>query len=512
MQKMKWGKLITAEKVFSSVQVNDNNARTEFERDHNKIVFSPFFRQLQNKTQLFPITNGDFIHSRLTHSLEVASVGQSLGNLVAQQIIENNLSNDLPDNFSIAMADIVSAACLLHDIGNPPFGHAGEDAISSFYSGKASVLEPYMSSEMIKHLSHYDGNAQALRFINNSNDLNLTLSTIAAVIKYPTSYDTKSIYGDKYSIFVSELKLLEKVAAACGLNKYQSVSYCRHPLAFLVEAADDICYRLLDLEDAHKLGLIDYRDAERLFFQIIKSRKDKNLELVSEHIDKLTVEDKFARLRSYALNVLIGEAVNQFMVNYDEIMTGQYNKLIINGKLNGLIDLLMVDNSGISVALSSINKLIVNKVYLHKPILEVELAGYEILGYLLEQFIGAALNIHNERSNISNISKKSLKLMQLLPDKFRIGGASVEEQIMLITDYIASQSDNYALNLYRKLKPGNDPLINMVQTGEQSDVDYLSRAFAPGYEIGCEIVKQLNVEETIGENYIVGSNIANVFG
>ncbi|MBP9743521.1 MAG: dNTP triphosphohydrolase [Burkholderiales bacterium] len=452
MQKMNWYKLMTTEKIYSSsIRVNDNNDRSEFERDHNKIIFSPFFRQLQNKTQLFPITQSDFIHSRLTHSLEVASVGQSLGNLVAKHIIEKQLSSDLPHNFAAAVTTIVGAACLLHDIGNPPFGHAGEEAISAFFLHNAKLLKPHLSNRIIDQLCHFDGNAQALRFINVANDLNLTFATIASVIKYPTVYNDAGIYGKKHSVFISELELFEKIALSCGLVKHKKINYCRHPLAFLVEAADDICYRLLDLEDAHKLGLIKYSEAETLLLQIIESKKNKNLSLVRESISKLVVEDKFARLRSYALNILIGEIVQQFILHYPEIINGHYTSLIVNGKLSGLMDMLLMSHSEVSQALFAIGNLVKNNAYLHPPVLEMELSGYEVLGYLLEQFIGAALNSHNP------FLKRSVKLLQLLPERFRVY-TNLEQQIMLITDYIASQSDRYAMNLYRKLRASDPPL------------------------------------------------------
>ena len=453
MKSMQWRKLIVSEKLFSSsVRVNDDHDRSEFERDHNKIIFSPFFRQLQNKTQLFPIPHSDFIHSRLTHSLEVASVGKSLGHLVAKKI--KGLETDLPENFERDAANIVGAACLLHDVGNPPFGHAGEDAISSFYMQHYATLVPYLGEHLMGQLSHFDGNAQALRFIYNSHDLNLTLSTIAAVTKYPSPYDVNNIYHGKHSIFSSELNLLNKIAESCGLNRLGDSVFCRHPLVFLVEAADDICYRLLDLEDAHKLRLINYNDVEHLLLQIIESR-NKNLSFIKDNIKDLVVEDKFAQLRSYAINILIGEMVNQFINNYSEIMSGEYSKLVSNQRLDGLMDLQLKDDSELSRALIAIGGFVKSNAYGYKPVLEIELAGYEIINYLLEQFIFAILHSHIKPS------KRSNRLLQLLPERFKSNG-SLEEQVMLATDYIASQADKYALDLYRRLKGIDLPEITLL--------------------------------------------------
>ncbi len=453
MQDMSWRRLIVKNKLFSSaIRVNDDNDRSEFERDQNKITFSPFFRHLQNKTQLFPIPHSDFIHSRLTHSLEVSSVGRSMGHLVAKQI--TLLDNDLPDNFDLDVISIVGAACLLHDVGNPPFGHAGEDAISSFYCDNSEFLIPYLGANLVSELSQFDGNAEAMRLIYSSHDLNLTLSTIASVMKYPTTYNKENIYKGKHSIFSSELGLLDKVANACGLNLYQGTTYCRHPLVFLVEAADDICYRLLDLEDAHKLRLINYKDIESLLLQIIES-KNKDLNFVKDNIKDLVVEDKFAKLRSYAINILIGEMVKLFIYHYKEIMSGQYDKLIVNGKLCGLMDMLLMENSVLSNSLNTIGAMVVKNAYSYKPVLEIELAGYEILSYLLKQFIFAIINNH------INPSKKDAKVLQLLPERFR-SNESLEMQVMLATDYIASQADKYALDLYRRLRGIDLPEITLL--------------------------------------------------
>ncbi len=453
MNYMSWRRLIVKDKLFfSSVRVNDDNDRSEFERDQNKITFSPFFRHLQNKTQLFPIPHSDFIHSRLTHSLEVSSVGRSMGHLVAKQIAL--LDNDLPNNFDLDITSIVGAACLLHDVGNPPFGHAGEDAISSFYRDNSEFLIAHLGKKLVNELSNFDGNAQAMRFIYNSHDLNLTLSTIAAVMKYPATYNNTNIYKSKHSFFSSELGLLDKVASSCGLNLYQGTTYCRHPLVFLVEAADDICYRLLDLEDAHKLGLINYKDIETLLMQVIES-KNKDMCFVKNNIKDLVVEDKFAKLRSYTINILIGEMVELFISNYTEIMSGQYDKLISKGKLCGLMDVLLMNDSIISNSLNTIGDMVIKSAYSYKPVLEIELAGYEILSYLLKQFIFAIINNH------INPSKKDSRMIQLLPERFRSNG-SLDKQVMLATDYIASQADKYALDLYRRLKGIDLPEITLL--------------------------------------------------
>lgn len=445
MQKMSWQKLICQDKIFpSSIRVNDENERSEFERDHNKIIFAPCFRSLQNKTQLFPAPHSDFIHNRLTHSLEVAEVGSSLGSLVAKKIVDNKLEKNLNPEFSKNIADIISAACLLHDVGNPPFGHSGEDAISSYFRNNSVYLSKKLSSEIIDQFSHFDGNAQTLRIIHNSKILNLTLATVASIIKYPTTFNNNTFYQDKHSVFISEMPLLEKAFQACGVVKSVTHSevYARHPLVFLVEAADDICYRLLDLEDAHKIGVISYAEAEGLLLQLIDFKR-KDLYFIRESLHDLTVEDKFSRLRSYVINILIGEVVSKFILYYKDIMHGDYSNLIVDNKLQGLIDIVVHENSPLSVALNNITEIIQKKAYSHRPVVEIELAGYEIISFLLDQFISAVT---------TPTSKRSEKLIKLLPERVRLDSIDYSQKVMAIIDYLSGMTDRYAFNLYRKLK------------------------------------------------------------
>ncbi|MCE3269422.1 MAG: deoxyguanosinetriphosphate triphosphohydrolase [Burkholderiales bacterium] len=445
MQKMNWSSLLCEGKILpSSKRVNDNNDRSEFERDHNKIIFAPCFRSLQNKTQLFPAPHNDFIHNRLTHSLEVAEVGKSLGNLAAKHIIARNTEKDLKPGFAKNVADIISAACLLHDVGNPPFGHSGEDAISSYFLDNMAHLSKKLPYGLINQLAHFDGNAQTLRIICNSNSLNLTLATVATVIKYPTVYDKTSFYGSKHSVFNSELPLLYQAFDGCGIIKSLSHPnvFVRHPLVFLMEAADDICYRLLDLEDAHKIGVVDYSEAERLLLQIINVRRS-DLGFVQNSLAFLSIEDKFARLRSYVINILINQAVSKFIEYYDDIMSGDYTRLIINGKLYGLVDLIINEPTELSDALREIYKCVQQNAYGYRPVIEIELAGYEILGYLLDQFISAAIGTNSKRFD---------KLMQLLPEGVMRNGFDPSLRVMIIIDYLSGMTDKSAYSLYRKLK------------------------------------------------------------
>ncbi|MBY0379216.1 MAG: dNTP triphosphohydrolase, partial [Burkholderiales bacterium] len=323
-------------------------------------------------------------------------------------------------------------------------GHSGEDAISSFFKENATVLGVIIDSQLIGQLSHFDGNAQVIRIIRSSRNLNLTIATLGSVIKYPTTFNINTVYKTKHSIFNSELDLLEQVVNHCGLIKFATKEYCRHPLVFLVEAADDICYKLLDLEDAHKIGLISYNDSYNLLIKIIES-KNKDIRFIQDIIAELTTDDKFAKLRSYALNILIGEVVDKFILYYQDIMNGNYCNMIKDNKLLGLVDLLLLDDTALSNSLKDIAQHIVKYAYTYRPLLEIELAGYEILSYLLGQFTFAVLEYNN-------ISKRSIKLLKLLPERYDAHTKHVGERLMQITDYIAGLTDKMALDLYRKLK------------------------------------------------------------
>lgn len=441
---MLWQQLLSPKKILAaSYRVNKVNDRSEFERDHNKIIFSPFFRNLQNKTQIFPNPQSDFIHTRLTHSLEVASVGKSLGNLVAKALIEKKIKG-LNDNFATSVAEIVSAACLIHDLGNPPFGHAGEDAISNFFARYKDKFQTIVSEHFLNQLIKFNGNAETLRIIHRYHQLNLTCATMSAVIKYPTLYNENSIYQQKYNVFQSETQLLEQIIKECGIVKYQG-NYCRHPLAFLVEAADDICYRLLDLEDAYKIGLVKYEQAQELLLAVIVSDNKNNYQQIISSLDNLNEEDKFAKLRSYCVNILIGQVVEKFITYYSVIMSGNYDSLILNTKLAGMLDLIINSDNQLAQSLIKINDYVIKYAYSYHPVLEIELAGFGIINFLLEQFIFAVIN--NEQS----MNQKNQKLINLLPEKFYPQG-TVEDKIMKIIDYISGMTDKNAIDLYRKLR------------------------------------------------------------
>ncbi|MGO3266723.1 MAG: dGTP triphosphohydrolase, partial [Sphingobacteriaceae bacterium] len=272
---MNWKQLLSAKRWgYESREINEQfDARSEFQRDYDRLIFSSPFRRLQNKTQVFPLPGAVFVHNRLTHSLEVASVGRSLGRLFYNLMKKQNPEIDQQAPFLQEVGNIISAACLSHDLGNPAFGHSGEAAISSFFTdGAGQKYREMVSKEEWEDLTHFEGNANALRILTHSfngkdpKGFALTYTTLAAIVKYPCAavdgHNTNSHHRKKYGFFNTEKNAFEKIATELGLKQDPSnaAGYLRHPLVYLVEAADDICYNIIDLEDAHHLRILTYQE------------------------------------------------------------------------------------------------------------------------------------------------------------------------------------------------------------------------------------------------------------
>jgi dGTPase len=444
---LEWEKLLTDLRLGEKSQPKSKHqdGRSEFQKDFDRIVFSPAFRRLQDKTQVFPLPESDFVHTRLTHSLEVSCVGRSLGNLVGETIIKRNSS--LNTQFTkFHFGEIVAAACLAHDIGNPPFGHSGEDAIAEYFrSGngqnfKSKIKDEKKWTDLIK----YEGNAQGFRIITKLQNpkikggLNLTYSTLAAVTKYPR----ESLVGNKdkalqskvyrkYGFFQAEKDLFREVANATGLDcpgSEKKYWWFRHPLAFLVEAADDICYRVMDLEDGFRLGLISFKETEELLKPLVSIQSLKNYRGKDE-------KDRIGYLRAVAINELVNELGKVFL---DE------EKNILSGKFQG--DL--ISEIKRSKALMRIKNISFDKIYKSRSVVEREVAGYEVLGGLLDTFIHS----YNE-AHIGKISAKHKSVFALLPG--RITEEIPDElylRLLRIIDFVSGMTDSFAVSLFRKIK------------------------------------------------------------
>lgn len=409
--------------------------RTQFQRDYDRIIFSSPFRRMQNKTQVFPLPEHVFVHNRLTHSLEVASVGRSLGNLLSEKLVQR-----YPDNpFVQEIGTIVSAACLAHDLGNPPFGHSGEAAISSFFKkGNGKPYEKFLQEGEWKDFTHFDGNANAFRTLTHQfsgkreGGFALTYATLASIVKYP--FESVEASKQKFGFFQSDKENYLKIAEALQIQQKPEGGFCRHPLVYLVEAADDICYQIMDLEDAFKLGILSYQQVKELFLAFYDpvsegnslARIEKTLQEVSDKNEQISY------LRAGVIGQLIYACIDIFDQNEAEILEGKFR--------GSLIDRLAPVPAE---AMKKVQKISVKEVYNHRSVVEIEIAGYKIIGTLLEEFVEAIMNPDD---------KYSRKILSLLPAQYLPAVDSTYHKIQSIVDFVAGMTDIFALDLYRKIK------------------------------------------------------------
>lgn len=440
---MNWEKLLRPIELDPGKKTNTDLNRSEYERDYDRIVFSAPFRNLQDKTQVFPLPENDFVHTRLTHSLEVSSVGRSLGKSTGEYLVKK-----YPQLLSINItpADIgaiVAAAALTHDIGNPPFGHAGEEAISDFFKfhryGK--VWQQHLSPEQWADMISFEGNAQGFRMlVDKNNGLKISDATLAAFIKYPrtsslTFPDPEKRSQKKFGFFSDQIAAFQDLAARLGIKNVNEMAWVRHPLAFLVEAADDICYSIIDLEDGCTLGLVPLQESIDLFAKILEKKfspsKLNSLE---------TPAQKLAILRAVTINHLINEVVNAFLEKEEEMLTGNFDQAL-------------TDIIPSSSALSMITEISVEKIYRSKPVLEKEAAGFQVLEGLLAVFSKALYHRFYEPTLYSGQDKSILRLLPPhFPQKNWGGELNPYPLLRSLIDFISGMTDKYALSLYRRVK------------------------------------------------------------
>ena len=418
---------------------NDDDIRSIFQRDYDRIIFSSPFRRLQDKTQVFPLPGSIFVHNRLTHSLEVASVGRSLGNLVASAL---KTSNNLQfQNMLGEIGSIVSAACLAHDLGNPPFGHSGEYAIADFFKrGAGAKYKNELTEEQWSDFTCFEGNANAFRVLSHqfngkrNGGFALTYSTLASIVKYPFE---SSLAGGKpkFGFFQSEKELFRKIAGQLKMVQLSDnpLHYLRHPLVYLVEAADDICYQIMDVEDAHKLKILTYTETESLFLNFFHPDDDKstldniaaNLALVSD------ANERIAYFRAMVIGKLTRECAFQFISRIDEDQ--------MSDKIIPLFSLLPEPSKS---AMDLVKEVSQEKIYNDRAVVEIEIAGYKILGTLLEAFITAVVEPE------SFLSKK---LLSLIPSQYTNLDQTMYGKIQSVVDFVSGMTDLFALNLYRTI-------------------------------------------------------------
>lgn len=428
---MNWEQLLSTKRLgLEHYHKPDGHSRTEFQRDYDRIIFSSSFRRLQNKTQVFPLPGRIFVHNRLTHSLEVASVGRSLGNEVWQKI-NSKREKPLPD-----LSGIISAACLVHDLGNPPFGHSGEKVISAFFKEHTdSEFKKGFTPAEWNDLTNFEGNANAFRLLTHQFEgkrdggFVMTYATLAATVKYP--YNSSVNPDKKYGFFQSEKETYEKIAQDLGIVQLDSEkgTYARHPLVYLVEAADDICYQIMDIEDAHKLGILSTEQTFELFFAFFNEEKQERFKKTLERVgDK---NEQVSYLRASVIGALVEACSDLFVRNETAILNGTYQGSLIKNMNNSIGD-----------AYRKCSKVAVRQIYSSPEVVEIEIAGYKILNTLMEVFVDAVR--HPDRFY-------SKQLLSRVPSQFAVKDGSPYEKMQGVIDFISGMTDVYALDLYRKI-------------------------------------------------------------
>ncbi len=445
---MTWPQLLCAERLGRERPLQRRHpARSEYRRDSDRITFSTAFRRLQDKTQVFPLAENDYVRTRLTHSLEVASVARSLGSRVGGEICARH---GLEGFHGSDFGEIVSAAALAHDLGNPPFGHSGEDAIRHWYatSPTAKAARESFTSAQHADFQRFEGNAQGFRLItrlqmpDNSGGLQLTCATLGAFTKYPleSQVPDRAIHrgasSKKFGFYQSERDHFAEVAERCGLLRRtpEAAWWSRHPLAFLVEAADDICYRVVDFEDGCRLGHLHYPEVEAAFLSLIEESQ-RPTRLASAHSDARRVQI----LRGIAIGCAIEACAEAFLASEEALLAGEFDQPLIEATPQ-------------RDAWQQIQTRSVESIYATPRGVEIEAAGFEVLGGLLEIFVSAL----NDAARGAVTSTRSRKLLQLLPAENlgpgRKPDADPYTRLMKMTDFVSGMTDSYAVSLYRKVR------------------------------------------------------------
>ena len=437
---MNWIRLLGDSHSEASVKSD----RSVFERDYDRIVFSYPFRRLQDKTQVFPLPEQDFVHTRLTHSLEVSSVGRSLGKKVGEEILRRNPELIERGFNQFDFGAIVSAACLTHDLGNPPFGHTGEDAISDYFRSNSNgqFFKSLVTENEWEDLIYFEGNAQGFRILtdNKYQGLRLTAPTLAAFTKYPRPSLLKTVDKNrksqkKFGYFQSEKSTFAELSNALGMKELEpGQAWCRHPLAFLVEAADDICYHLIDLEDGCRLGLISEEETTQMFAGIMGEK------FMPSKLQQIQGRDeRIGLLRAVSIGILIDQCAEVFLENEKAILQGDFD--------TSLTDLINCKDT-----LGQIIGVSIEKLYRSPMVLEIEAGGFEVLGGLLESFTMAS---YRYVFNRDNLSRKEHSVFRLLPEGLR---STISKQqtaydlLRQIIDFVSGLTDRHAVGMYRKLK------------------------------------------------------------
>ncbi len=422
---MNWEQLISQKRLGQEMRHTERrDERSEFKRDYDRLIFSAPFRRMQNKTQVFPLPGSVFVHNRLTHSLEVASVGMSLGNDI-------NRGNSL--------GTIVATACLAHDMGNPPFGHSGEKAIQTFFTeGPGNILKDMISPEVWSDVTHFEGNANAFRLLTHrfqgrrEGGYAMTYTTLASIVKYPYPSTQATPEHPKFGYFSSEADIFNKISNELGMIG-------RHPLVYLVEAADDICYEIMDIEDAHKLKILSDEETLSLLFAFFDEEVQQSIRERIERENISDVNEQVVYLRASVIGKLENECVKAFLDNEDAIMNGTFKGSLIEHISPRQRD-----------AYVRCTEVAIKRIYKSKSVLDIELGGYSIIETLMTKMVEAIL--HPDRYY-------SKQLLMRVSSQYEIGAPDLETRIMAVLDFISGMTDVFALDFYQKINGTSLPIV-----------------------------------------------------
>lgn len=442
---MDWNTLLSNKRLGNEDAPTKRDDRTEFQRDFDRLIFSAPFRRLQNKTQVFPLPGSVFVHNRLTHSLEVSSVGRSLGNDVSRKLLERH--PQLYATHFTELGSIVSAACLAHDLGNPPFGHSGERAIGTYFSeGAGQWLRERLTPEEWDDLTHFEGNANAFRLLTHQfvgrrrGGFVMTYSTLASIVKYPFS---SNLSGGKrkFGFFRSEIPDYVKIADELGIKRLPSPEgsyrYVRHPLVYLVEAADDICYEVMDIEDAFKLKLLTFEETTRLLLAFFG---EEQRERILQRMDSVAdVNEKVVYLRSCAINCLEGECVRLFVEHEPEFLDGTFDGTLIRRI-----------SPRPREAYEQCSEVAFKRIYRAKDVVDIEIAGFKVITTLIDLMVDAVTHPDKAFSQL---------LINRVSTQYDVHAEPLYDRLMAVLDYVSGMTDVYALDLYRKINGMSLPAV-----------------------------------------------------
>ena len=445
---MNWKQLISNKRLGQEERhIERHDDRSEFKRDYDRLIFSAPFRRMQNKTQVFPLPGSIFVHNRLTHSLEVASVGMSLGNDVAAALTKKH--PELAHTLFPEIGTIVSAACLAHDMGNPPFGHSGEKAIQTFFTeGRGAELKGMVGEALWNDVTHFEGNANAFRLLahrfkgRRDGGFVMTYSMLASIVKYPFESTLAGSHG-KFGFFCSEKDIYRKIADDLGIIRKskpgEPLAYARHPLVYLVEAADDICYEIMDIEDAHKLKILSFDETKDLLLGFFGENVKKSIE--KRIVDEGITDDneKVIYMRACVIGQLENACAQTFIDNEEKILDGEFR--------GSLVDNIPEPQRTAYRRCTEVSK---QKIYRSKPVLDVELSGFKIMETLMEMMTEAA--VYPDRFY-------SRQLIGRVSSQYDITAPDLDTRLMAVVDYISGMTDVYALDIYQKINGISLPIV-----------------------------------------------------